>query len=166
INKRQQFCCGFLREPGWISAAVNRDSAFRQNRKMDGEGRAASRLRLYPDASAMQTSDASYRWKSETGAALGGGEEWVEDAFQIFSTNAMTVIGIFDYCIIGRFFGGYIFKAPDSYRNLAFVFEGFDSIDNEVKHGIFQRRRIRGEHYVVQWRVKFNLNSICKSSAG
>ena len=108
----------------------------------------------------MQASDASYCRKTQARPALGLRKEGVEDAREIFLTDAATVVRDFYDSFLGRVFVVVVRGAPDSDRDLAFTFNGLDRIDDQVEHRVFNLRGVCHEHDVVCWRLELNMHAL------
>ena len=103
--------------------------------------RAEGRCRFY--SATMRPCDPAHRRQAKAGPALGRGEKRVENAAKIFFADASARVRNFD----DRFFAAILsLSLPDFYRDAAFLFDRFDSIDNQIQNGILDLRRVR-VHY-------------------
>ena len=97
----------------------------------------------------MRARNPAHSRKSKPGAASPRGEEGVEDAGEIFFTNAASIVRYFDYRFIFKFFGALIFRSRDLNLNRTLITNRLNGVDNQIEHGVFNLSWIDGYGYWI-----------------
>ena len=77
-------------------------------------------------------------------------KKWVKDARQIFFANAAAIVRDFYHGFLVKFRFAFAFGPPDTNRDLAFTFDGFDRIDDQIQHRVFDLRGVRHQFDVLR----------------
>src|SRR4051794_17759953 len=111
----------------------------------------------------MSSGDSSNRGEAEAGASRSRSEKRVEDAHHVFGADTTTSVGHFNY----RFFGNvrtFTFNSSNLNCDLAFAFDGFNRIDDQIEYGIFDESRVDGESERICGRLENQIDITTRGS--
>ena len=103
----------------------------------------------------MSACDPAHCGKAKTGSSGPRGEERIEDAREILFVDPTAVVRHLNYRFVFQIFGAIILRSSDPNLNLAIAICRFDCVDEQVKNGVFDLRRVDGDGYWIRGRFEF-----------
>jgi hypothetical protein len=115
----------------------------------------------------MCTRNAAHRRKSESSAPSPGSKERIEDASEVFFTNAAAIVRNFDYRFLSIILAIILLTAIDPNFDFAIAVRRFYCINDQVQYGVFDLSRVNGNGYWFRRRLEFDIHeTVTRSSIG